>query len=147
MSSLLRVACSVSVSVSVDDGRPNGIMAPVAGWTRACTYSTALARSRRQPVLWRGRDGTMVAGLSAPCDVPSAFSTSPGPGASHRIASHRLDLDLDLAGLDWNPARRGDLDSTTTVLVRQAPAPLCVCSLWSAAGDHLPGPPRGPTNR
>jgi hypothetical protein len=79
------------------------------------------------------------------CDVPSAFSTSPGPGASHRIASHRLDLDL--AGLDWNPARRGDLDSTTTVLVRQAPAPLCVCSLWSAAGDHLPGPPRGPTNR
>lgn len=91
MSSLLRVACSV------DDGRPNGIMAPVAGWTHACTYSTALARSRRQPVLWRGRHDD---GRRPVCSLWRAISVQHVPGP-RRIASHRIVWIWTWTWLDW----------------------------------------------
>lgn len=62
------------------------------------------------------------------CDVPSAFSTSPGPGASHRIASHRLDLDL--AGLDWNPARRVATSTPPQLYLYVKLLPRCACAAY-----------------
>jgi hypothetical protein len=64
--------------------------------------------------------------LLVTCHQRSARPRAP----AHRIASHRLDLDLDLAGLDWNPARRVATSTPPQLYLYVKLLPRCACAAY-----------------